>query len=173
MQLHNFDGCGHYFFPFSDSSYYDTFLSGMLQYCLRLFSVSSSHILPLSFPNKRSSTIKSFGCFNSLFKTMNKIDYKIDWQTFEIRIVNKLPLTQVCPSLLMPNQDFKASYWSGILVKHVYGFNMICGRFRRKSLTACILFAPGTRITLNSFNYVAYRKPFSSISSNVHTIQHT
>ncbi|KAG1537495.1 hypothetical protein G6F46_009635 [Rhizopus delemar] len=77
----------------------------------------------------RSSTIKSFGCFNSLFKTMDKID----WQAFDIRMVSELPLTQVCPYLLEPNQVFKASYWSGILVKHVYEFGMACGKFRRKS----------------------------------------
>jgi hypothetical protein len=50
---------------------------------------------------------------------MNKTDYKIDWQAFDIRMVNELLLTQVCPYLLLPNQDFKASYWSGIPVKHV------------------------------------------------------
>ncbi|KAG1060100.1 hypothetical protein G6F42_028083 [Rhizopus arrhizus] len=50
-------------------------------------------------------------------------------------MVNELPLTQVCPYLLLPNQDFKASYWSGILVKHVYEFGMACGKFRRRSPT--------------------------------------
>lgn len=75
---------------------------------------------------------------------MNKTDYKIDWQAFEIRMVNKLPLTQVCPFLLMSNQNFKTSYWSGILVKHVHEFNMTRNKFRRKSLTTWILFAPGT-----------------------------
>ncbi|KAG1637612.1 hypothetical protein G6F44_009238 [Rhizopus delemar] len=70
--------------PSSDPPYYDTFISDILRHCLRLFSVSPSHILPLLLPNMRSSTIKSFGCFNSLFKTMDKIDYQIDWQAFDI-----------------------------------------------------------------------------------------
>ncbi|KAG0770898.1 hypothetical protein G6F22_016981 [Rhizopus arrhizus] len=82
---------------------------------------------------------------------MDKIDYKIDWQAFDIRMINELPLTQVCPYLLLPNQDFKASYWSGILVKHVYEFGMAC----------------------DSFNYVVYRKPPSSSGSNAHTIRST
>ncbi|KAG1167185.1 hypothetical protein G6F36_012651 [Rhizopus arrhizus] len=121
--------------PSSDPPYYYTFISDVLRHCLRLFSVSPSHILPLLIPNMRSSTIKSFGCFNSLFKTMDRIDYKIDWQAFDIRMVSKLPLTQVCPYLLLPNQVFKASYWSGILVKHVYEFGMACGKLRRRSPT--------------------------------------
>ncbi|KAG1453976.1 hypothetical protein G6F46_004378 [Rhizopus delemar] len=83
--------------PSSDPLYYDIFISDILRHCLRLFSVSPPHILPLLLPNMRSSTIKSFGCFNSLFKTMNKIDYKIDWQAFDIRMVSELPLTQVYP----------------------------------------------------------------------------
>ncbi|KAG1452251.1 hypothetical protein G6F46_008783 [Rhizopus delemar] len=66
---------------------------------------------------------------------MDRIDYKIDWQAFDIRMVSKLPLTQVCPYLLLPNQAFKASYWSGILVKHVYEFGMACGKLRRRSPT--------------------------------------
>ncbi|KAG1124196.1 hypothetical protein G6F42_009845 [Rhizopus arrhizus] len=60
---------------------------------------------------------------------------KIDWQAFDIRMVNELPLTQVCPYLLLPNQDFKASYWSEILIKHVHEFGMACGKFRRRSPT--------------------------------------
>ncbi|KAG1578182.1 hypothetical protein G6F48_012139 [Rhizopus delemar] len=121
--------------PSSDPPYYDTFISDILRHCLRLFSVSPSHILPLLLPHMRSSTIKSFGCFNSLFKTMDKIDYQIDWQAFDIRMVSELPLVQVCSSLLLPNQVFKASYWSGILVKHVYEFGMAYGKFRRRSPT--------------------------------------
>ncbi|KAG1051816.1 hypothetical protein G6F43_006007 [Rhizopus delemar] len=66
---------------------------------------------------------------------MDKIDYKINWQVFDIRMVSELPLTQVCLSLLLPNQIFKASYWSGILVKHVYEFGMACDKFRRRSPT--------------------------------------
>ncbi|KAG1322593.1 hypothetical protein G6F63_013324 [Rhizopus arrhizus] len=81
--------------PSSDPPYYDTFISDILRHCLRLFSVSPSHILPLLLPNMRSNIIKSFGCFSSLFKTMDKIDYKIDWQAFDIRMINELPLTQV------------------------------------------------------------------------------
>ncbi|KAG1040711.1 hypothetical protein G6F43_012236 [Rhizopus delemar] len=121
--------------PSSDLPYYDTFISNILRHCLRLFSVSPSHILLLLLPNMRSSTIKFFGCFNSLFKTMDKIDYNIDWQAFDIHMVSELPLTQVCPYLLLPNQVFKASYWSGILAKHVYEFDMACGKFRGRSPT--------------------------------------
>ncbi|KAG1149513.1 hypothetical protein G6F37_003105 [Rhizopus arrhizus] len=112
--------------PSSDLPYYDTFVSDILRHCLRLFSASPSHILPLLLPNMRSNIIKSFDCLSSLFRTMDKTNYKIDWQAFDIRMVNELPLTQVCPYLLLPNQDFKASFWSGILVKHVYEFGMAC-----------------------------------------------
>ncbi|KAG0755182.1 hypothetical protein G6F24_012005 [Rhizopus arrhizus] len=137
--------------PSSDPTYYDTFVSDILRHCLRLFSVSPSHILSLLLPNMRSNTIKSFGCFSSFFRTMDKLDYKIDWQAFDIRMVNELPLTQVCPYLLLPNKDFKASYWSGIFVKHVYEFSMTC----------------------DSFNYVVYKKSPSFRDSNVHTIRST
>jgi hypothetical protein len=58
----------------------------------------------------------------------------------------------------MLNQDFKTSYWPGTLVKHVYVFGIACDEFRSRSPHLRILFAPETRITLNSFNYVAYRK---------------
>ncbi|KAG1556539.1 hypothetical protein G6F47_000932 [Rhizopus delemar] len=64
--------------PSSDSPYYDTFISDILRHCLRLFSVSPSHILSLLLPNMRSNAIKSFNCFSSLFRTMDKIDYKIN-----------------------------------------------------------------------------------------------
>ncbi|KAG1295391.1 hypothetical protein G6F66_004365 [Rhizopus arrhizus] len=117
--------------PSSDPPYYDTFVSDILRHCLHLFSVSPSHNLPLLLPNMRSNIIKFFGCFDSFFRTMDKID----WQAFDIRMINELPLKQFCPYLLLPNQDFKASYWSGILVKHVYEFGMICGKSRRRSPT--------------------------------------
>ncbi|KAG1151178.1 hypothetical protein G6F37_004739 [Rhizopus arrhizus] len=51
-------------------------------------------------------------------------------------MVSKLPLTQICPSLLLPNQVFKTSYWSGTFVKHIYEFDMTCGKFRRRSPTS-------------------------------------
>ncbi|EIE85728.1 hypothetical protein RO3G_10438 [Rhizopus delemar RA 99-880] len=75
-----------------------------------MFTFTFSYFTSTAY-NKRSSTIKSFGCFNSLFITM------------------------VCPSLFMPNQGFKASYWSGILDKHVYEFGMACGKSCSRSLT--------------------------------------
>ncbi|EIE80999.1 hypothetical protein G6F46_000784 [Rhizopus delemar] len=126
--------------PSSEPPYYDTFISDILRHCLSLFSVPPSHILPMLPPNMCSNIIKSFGCFSSLFRTMDKIDYKIDWQAFDIRMVSELPLTQVCPYLLLPNQVFKASYWSGILVKHVYECGMACVKFRRRSHTPSDLF---------------------------------
>ena len=51
-------------------------------------------------------------------------------------MVSKPPLTQIFPSLLLPNQVFKASYWSGTFVKHIYEFNMACGKFRYRSPTS-------------------------------------
>ncbi|KAG1418068.1 hypothetical protein G6F58_005225 [Rhizopus delemar] len=78
------------FLPSSDPPYYNIFISDILRHCLRLFSVLPFHILPLLFPNIRSSTIKFFDCFNPLFKTTDKIDYKIDWQVFVIHMVNEL-----------------------------------------------------------------------------------
>ncbi|KAG1056557.1 hypothetical protein G6F43_001554 [Rhizopus delemar] len=119
---------------------YDTFISDILRHCLSLFSVSPSHILPLLLPNMCSNIIKSFGCFSSLFRAMDKIAYKIDWQAFDVRMVSGLPLTQVCPYLLLPNQVFKASYWFGILVKHVYECGMACVKFRHRPPTTSDLF---------------------------------
>ncbi|KAG1049578.1 hypothetical protein G6F43_008101 [Rhizopus delemar] len=51
-------------------------------------------------------------------------------------MVSEIPLTQICPSLLLPNQVFKASYWSGILVKHTYESDMVCDKFRRRPPTS-------------------------------------
>ncbi|KAG1050687.1 hypothetical protein G6F43_007057 [Rhizopus delemar] len=101
--------------------------------------------------------------------TMNKIDYKIDWQTFEIRMVNKLLLTQVCPFLLMPNQNFKTSYWSGIFVKHVHEFNMTRNKFRPlplPALTDSILdsLLPDETPSLNTKWFREFQLPHSSKS---------
>ena len=118
-----------------------------------------------------SFTIKPFRCFDWLFKTMNKIDYKIDWQAFSICMVNELPLTQVCLSLLLLNQVFKASYWTGILDKHMYEFDMTYSKFRCRSPTPLDPFRSRNNIgqvkdslDVTVFNYSVYVAIVSTIN---------
>lgn len=87
-------------------------------------------------------------------------------------MVSQLPLTQVGPSLFMPNQGLRIPTGLVSLTNMYMNLVWLVGKFALDPSHLWIPFAPGTRIDLNRFNCAAYREPFSFISSNVHTWTH-
>lgn len=60
-----------------DKPLYDTFVTEILRHCQSHFSYTVSHLLPLLLPDHQSTTVKSLGCFKTLFATIDKIDYEL------------------------------------------------------------------------------------------------
>ncbi|KAG0748050.1 hypothetical protein G6F16_013904 [Rhizopus arrhizus] len=108
----------------------ESFLPDLLRYCLRTLSQVPSHILPLVFPERRTPILKKFGCFTSLFRTFDQLDYKIDWSAFNAAMVEELPLTRICPDLVTA-ADGRKTRWSPLLVKDAYYFDHSCGLLRQ------------------------------------------
>ncbi|KAG1139130.1 hypothetical protein G6F37_009947 [Rhizopus arrhizus] len=117
-----------------DKPLYDTFVTEILRHCQSHFSYTVSHLIPLLFPDHQSTTIKSLGYFKTLFATIDKIDYEIDWNAFKSGMANEPSLTRICLDVIAPHLDFHPSRWSSILVEYAYIIDPSCGKFRRRPL---------------------------------------
>ncbi|KAG1453634.1 hypothetical protein G6F56_007519 [Rhizopus delemar] len=122
--------------PSTEETIHDTFVTKHLRHCLRHFASTSSHLLPLLLPVHRSITIKSFGCFENLSSTIDKIDYDINYDAFNSFLFNELSLAAICPDLVASHLGFQKNYWFGLLVKHAYMIDSSCRKFRRRPLLA-------------------------------------
>ncbi|KAG1370323.1 hypothetical protein G6F61_012134 [Rhizopus arrhizus] len=56
----------------------ESFAKSLMRYYLCVLTFSPSVILPLLFSEKRSPDIKKIGCFQSMFRTLDHIDYEIN-----------------------------------------------------------------------------------------------
>lgn len=63
-----------------------------------------------------------------MFRTPNHIDYEINWTDLNTSTTEEIPLCRVCPALLKNDHTYKSTYWKSLLVKDVYGFNVIDGK---------------------------------------------
>ncbi|KAG1610030.1 hypothetical protein G6F46_010333 [Rhizopus delemar] len=114
--------------PSNDESLYGTFVTNILRHCLSHFSYSFSHLPSLLLPNHRSTTVKSLGCFKTLFATIDKIDYKIDWNIFNSNMANEPSLTHICPDIIVPHLGFRPSRWASMLTLSIHpAENLIVG----------------------------------------------
>ncbi|KAG1048844.1 hypothetical protein G6F43_008790 [Rhizopus delemar] len=106
----------------------ESFATALMRYHLCVLTSSPSAILPLLFSEKRSTDSKQIGCFQSMFRTLDHIDYKINWTDLNTSTAEKIPLCRVCPALLTNEHIYQSPYWKSLLVKDVYGFNGIDGK---------------------------------------------
>ncbi|KAG1167868.1 hypothetical protein G6F36_012411 [Rhizopus arrhizus] len=100
----------------------------LMRYYICVLTSSPSAILPLLFSEKRSTDSKKIGCFQSMFRTLDHIYYKISWTDLNTSTAEELPLCRVCPALLTNEHTYQSPYWKSLLVKDVYGFNVIDGK---------------------------------------------
>ena len=63
-----------------------------------------------------------------MFRTLDHIDYEINWADLNISTIEEIPLRRVCPTLLTNDHTYKSIYWKSLLVKDVYVFNFIDGK---------------------------------------------
>lgn len=75
-------------------------------------------MLPILFPVHRSIIIISFGCFKTLFFTIDKIDYDINHDGLNSNLINELSLAVIYPGLIASHLGFHKNYLFGLLVKH-------------------------------------------------------
>ncbi|KAG1448084.1 hypothetical protein G6F56_009048 [Rhizopus delemar] len=110
------------------------FALSILRYCIRELSQSIHHLLPLVFPERRPSSMRTLGCLPSLLKTFDKLGVQIDWNSFNHGMVEELPLTRVCSSLNTVTGSTHATNWSTLLVKDAFYFDRSCGSLRRRPI---------------------------------------
>ncbi|KAG0930527.1 hypothetical protein G6F57_012199 [Rhizopus arrhizus] len=106
----------------------ESFAKSLMRYYLCVLTFSPSVILPLLFSEKRNPDIKKIGCFQSMLGTLDHIDYEINWTDLNTSTAEEIPLCKVCPALLTNDHTYKSPYWKSLLVKDVYGFNVIVGK---------------------------------------------
>ncbi|KAG0847613.1 hypothetical protein G6F17_012372 [Rhizopus arrhizus] len=106
----------------------ESFATSLMRYYLCVLTSSPSAILPLLFSEKRNADIKKIGCFQSMFRTLDHIDYEINWTDLNSSTAEEIPLCRICPALLTNDHTYKSPYWKSLLVKDVYGFNVIDGK---------------------------------------------
>lgn len=54
---------------------------------------------------------------------MDRLDYEIQWHVFNIRMIEELPLTRVCPSLLHFDSGERRIKCDSVLVKDAYQYD--------------------------------------------------
>ncbi|KAG1255119.1 hypothetical protein G6F68_010529 [Rhizopus microsporus] len=106
----------------------ESFATSLMRYYLCVLTSSPSAVLPLLFSEKRNTDIKKIGCFRSMFRTLDHIDYEINWTNLNTSTAEEIPLCRICPALLTNDHTYKSPYWKSLLVKDVYGFNVIDGK---------------------------------------------
>ncbi|KAG0857857.1 hypothetical protein G6F26_001914 [Rhizopus arrhizus] len=107
------------------TSIQESFVASLMRYYLCVLTLSPSVILPLLFSEKRSPDIKKIGCFQSMLRTLDHMDYGINWTDLNTSTAEEIPLCRLCPALLTNDHTYKSPYWKSLLVKDVYGFNAI------------------------------------------------
>ncbi|KAG0975420.1 hypothetical protein G6F29_011546 [Rhizopus arrhizus] len=103
----------------------DSFATSLMKYTLCALSFAPSPLLPLLFPERRTTDLHRLGCFNSLFNTFDQIDFEIDWTALNAGIAPEIPLSRICPLLLTNDPYHTCNYWKSNLVKDLYRFSNV------------------------------------------------
>ncbi|KAG1047008.1 hypothetical protein G6F43_010522 [Rhizopus delemar] len=106
----------------------DSFATSLMRYTLCALSFAPSPVLPLPFPERRPTDLHKTGYFNSLFKTINQMDFEINWMALNTSSAAEIPLSRICPLLLINDPDYTCNYWKSNLVKDLYRFSTVNGR---------------------------------------------
>lgn len=107
-----------------------SFLISILAHCLRLFLQSLLVVVPLLFPLWRPRWSQPLGSFWTLFKCMDdllQLGLSVNWNAFNVSMIQKVPLTVVCPSL----STHSRRRWNGVLVCDAYQYETFTGDLRR------------------------------------------
>ncbi|KAG1377194.1 hypothetical protein G6F60_002892 [Rhizopus arrhizus] len=88
----------------------DSFATSFMKYILCALSFALSPFLPLLFPERRTTDLHRLGCFNTLFNTIDQIDFEIDWTALNASSVSEIPLSRIYP-LLLTNDPYHTSLW--------------------------------------------------------------
>ncbi|KAG1546735.1 hypothetical protein G6F49_010411 [Rhizopus delemar] len=106
----------------------DSFAASLMKYTLCALSSAPSSVLPLLLPERRTTDLHKIGCFNSLFKTIDQMDFEINWMTLNASSAAEIPLSRICPLLLINDPVHTYNYWKSSLVKDLYRFSTVDGR---------------------------------------------
>lgn len=77
------------------------------------------------FSEKRSSDLKKISYCQSIFRTLDHIDYEINLTGLNTSTAEGKPLSRVCPVLLTNDQAYKNAHWKSLFIKDAYRFNVI------------------------------------------------
>jgi hypothetical protein len=99
-----------------------------MKYTLCALSFAPSPVLPLLFPERRTTDLHKIGCFNSLFKTIDQVDFEINWMALNASSAAEIPLSRICPLLLTNDPDHTCNYWKSNLVKDLCRFSTVDGK---------------------------------------------
>ncbi|KAG1036368.1 hypothetical protein G6F25_008065 [Rhizopus arrhizus] len=72
----------------------ESFATSFMKYTLCALSFAPSPVLPLLFPERRTTDLHRLGCFNSLFNTIGQIDFEIDWTALNASLASEIPLSR-------------------------------------------------------------------------------
>lgn len=106
----------------------DSFATDMMNYYICRLTASPSPILPLLFEEKRNADLRKIGCFRSLFRALDHMDYEINLTELNTSTIEELPLNKICPILSNETLNHSISFWSSMLVKDVYSFDVTEGK---------------------------------------------
>ncbi|KAG1151553.1 hypothetical protein G6F37_005706 [Rhizopus arrhizus] len=106
----------------------ESFAASLMKYILCALLFASSPILPLLFPERRTTDLHRIGSFNSLFKTIDQMDFEINWTALNTSSAAEIPLSRICPLLLTNDPDHTYNYWKSNLVKDLYRFSVVDGK---------------------------------------------
>ncbi|KAG1138852.1 hypothetical protein G6F37_010178 [Rhizopus arrhizus] len=71
----------------------DFFATSLMKYTLCVLSFAPSPVLPLLFPDRRITDLHKIGCFNSLFKTIDQMDFETNWTALNSSSAAEIPLS--------------------------------------------------------------------------------
>ncbi|KAG1358340.1 hypothetical protein G6F62_000791 [Rhizopus arrhizus] len=106
----------------------DSFATSLMKYALCALSFAPSPVLPLLFPERRTTDLHKIGCFNSLFKNIDQMDFETNWTALDASSASEIPLSRICPLLLTSDPDHTCNYWKSNLVKDLCRFSTVDGK---------------------------------------------
>lgn len=89
---------------------------------------SPSPVLPLVFAEERNVLVNNIGCFRSIFKTFDTLDFDIHWSDLNISTAIELPISWICLMLraLLINDTY--AKLNALLDTDVYQFSPSQGK---------------------------------------------
>ncbi|KAJ8654801.1 hypothetical protein O0I10_009522 [Lichtheimia ornata] len=103
-----------------------------LRLCILAFCSTLAPTIPILFPERRDSTLLSFGHFKSLFQACDNIKLKVNWSAITHFTVLDLPLIKICTFAGPANEAPKPS-WGTLLVRDAFILSTAAHHLRARS----------------------------------------